>query len=236
MAKQPITQDRFRIHAETSLEQMGSVLAELTRLGLTNVGYELITDVKAWGRKAYDTTVVDAVAEWIKEHPTFHIGEMIADTGRARDAIYKAVKGMVGKKLLTKLGAGNYQSADVKAIAPPKAAPVAEKKARPANTVAHYDISNKDLIWRHIKGRTRFKLAELRVLFRANNRPENSASPLMTKMAGEKLIKLVGPGEYLVLKKAIKARAKKAASKPKRLTSPAELNGAASTSGITTNG
>jgi hypothetical protein len=46
MAKTPpATVERFRIHAETSKEQMGDVLAELTKMGLLNIGYELVTDV-----------------------------------------------------------------------------------------------------------------------------------------------------------------------------------------------
>jgi hypothetical protein len=244
MAKQPPEiRDRFRIYVETTMEQMGSVVATLTKMGVENIGHELITDVKAWGRKEHDTTAAEAIAEYVQEHPTFHISELVAhfkQAGRSRGAVDAAVRNMVAKNLLTKLGDGNYQSADVKAIAPPKAAaPVATKKARPANKVPHYDISNKDLIWRHIKNRVRFKLADLRVLFRANNRPDKSVSPLMTKMVGEKLIRLVGPGEYLVMKKVIKATAKKKfAVKRGKHQSPIEppAGDGSATSGMTING
>src|SRR6267154_2860914 len=129
---------------------------------------------------------------------------------------------MVDKKLLTKLGDGNYQRADVKAIAPPT-----------SGMVKHYDVSNRDLIWRHIKNRTRFKIADLAVLFRANKRPEKSISPQISIMAAAKLIKRVGDGEYLVLKKAskktiaAKKKTKRVARKQQPAPKPANLNGAA---------
>src|SRR5882724_5600604 len=66
MAKTPVaTVERFRIHAETSMEQMGHVLAELTRMGLQNVGYELITDIVTFKnngpRQTFDSTGPDFI-------------------------------------------------------------------------------------------------------------------------------------------------------------------------------
>ena len=221
------------------MEQVGSVLAELTRLGLEGIGYELVTDIKAWGRKVHETTAVDAAAEYIKEHPTFHIGELVAHlAGRSRGAVDAAVRSMVAKKSLTKLGNGNYQRADVKAIAPPTKE--AEKTRR--GQTKPYDISNKDLIWRHIKNRTRFKIADLVVLFRANKRLPKSISPQLSFMIGDNLIKSAGRGEYIVLKnktaKVITKKkfvAKRAAGKQKPPTESPKLNGSAS-SEIATNG
>jgi hypothetical protein len=48
MAKLPITRDRFRIIAETSEDMLGPVLSALTRMGITNIGYELLTDVRTF--------------------------------------------------------------------------------------------------------------------------------------------------------------------------------------------
>ena len=48
MAKQPPIRDRFRIIAETTEDMLGPVLGALTRMGITDVGYELLTDVRTF--------------------------------------------------------------------------------------------------------------------------------------------------------------------------------------------
>lgn len=48
MAKQPTARDRFRIIAEISEDMLGPVLSVLTRMGITDVGYELLTDIRTF--------------------------------------------------------------------------------------------------------------------------------------------------------------------------------------------
>src|SRR6267142_3546962 len=77
MAKTPpATVDRFRIHAETSKEHMGHVLAELTKMGLANIGYELVTDIltfrsKNGPRKMHEVTGDDFARAFVKENASF---------------------------------------------------------------------------------------------------------------------------------------------------------------------
>jgi hypothetical protein len=234
MAKEA-TRDRYRIHADTSLEEMGVVLAALTRMGLQNIGYELITDVRAFGHnKTHETSAEYEVTEYIKDHPTFTIADVVAhlkSQGRSAGAAYTAVRVMVQKKSLVKLSPGNYQRADVKAIAAPKPAKTAPGNGH-ARTV--FSITGKDSIWRQIRNRKKFTSQELTVLFRAQGRNPNSVSPLLTAMVVAKQIKQTGVGEYVVLKKAVTVKgaktkkAKSGASVAKQTTSPnPSLNGPA---------
>jgi hypothetical protein len=52
MPKPPETRDRFRIHGDCSIELLGPVLRELDKLGLTNIGHELVTDVLVYKQRA----------------------------------------------------------------------------------------------------------------------------------------------------------------------------------------
>lgn len=232
MAKPPVTRERFRIHAEASKEQMGHVLAELTRLGLDNVGYELITDIKAWGtaeRKTHATTAEQAITEYIKDNPTFAIGGLVEHfkaEGRTTGALYQAAKVMVKKKLLTRLGDGNYQRADVKAIAPPKS--TEKKLKRPGNKVHRYEVMNKDVILKAIKGRAKFTVAELQKLFKKMKRNPKSVSAIIALLKRDKIITALDQGTYSWGRKPALASPKrngaKAASRKEQVQAPEPVN------------
>jgi hypothetical protein len=237
MAKPPETRDRFKIFVETSKEQMGDVIVVLTKMGFENIGHELITDVKAWGRKTHDTTAADAIAEYIKENPTFRARDLIAHLkldGRNNNAVYSGIRTMLDKKLLIKLGEGNYQRADVKALAAPKAAPDKRPAKKSRAGIKPYEITNYDLIWRHFKNRQSFKAKDVAVLFRANNRPDKSATSTLSTMTTKKIFRRVGEGRYEVVKEKATAAKKKVATKRSKhqpsIESPV-VNASASTSG-----
>ena len=230
MAKKPIeVSHRYRIHAETSVEDMGKVIAQLTILGLQNVGFELIEDVATYKNKTvHETSAEEVLMEYVKEHPTFVIKDAIKHfqpLGRTSGAMYTAARLLVEKKVLKKLGNGNYSSVHVKALAAPikgkgKVAKEVKHK-RNGGRVLPYDVPNKTILWNAIKNRKTFTLALLHEAFEKEGRPPKSISPIIAKLAAAKQIKNIAPGEYEVLK------AKAAlVSKPKTKTKkPAKKSG-----------
>lgn len=234
MAKPPETVDRYRIHAETSVEQMGFVLAALTKMGLDNVGYELVTEVNNFKqRHRHDTTGDAFFAEWLTEHPTFSANDVVKHfkgNGRTGGSGYTAIRNLLAKGAIKKSGPGNYQRADVKAIAAP------EKKkphSRAGTAPPRFEIRGIDAIWRHIKNRQKFTVQELQVLFRAQGRQAKSVSPLITQLAKQKRIKLIEPGQYAVRQNAVKAKPVKkvAGDKQKQLQNGADMSGENTTHG-----
>lgn len=221
MAKEA-TRDRFRIYAETSSEAMGPLLATLTRLGLENIGYELITDVPRFNkngpRKVYETSTEDFVKAFLEENATFRAIDLVnyfEKDGRSRNAAYPTITKMVASDLIKKIGQGVYQRADVKALAAPIEA---EKKphALTGKAPPKFEMSGADVIWRHIRNRQKFGTKELAVLFRALGRNHHSVSPIITKMVQKKQVKPLGDGEYAVLKKAVPAKKAKPTASAKK--------------------
>jgi hypothetical protein len=197
MAKTPATVERFVIHAETSKDDMGHVVAELIKRGLTNVGYELITDVvtfrKNGARKAHDVTGNDFARAFLKENASFAAIQIVKHfqaNDRTDGMAYKAIRELVKEGALKKLGPGNYQRAGVKALPAPKG-------KRPAtHTGPRQEIGNKDVILKRIKGRRRFTLRELREHFANIKRNPHSVSPIISKLFHAKLVTQIEDGVY----------------------------------------
>ena len=100
---------------------------------------------------------------------------------------------------LKKLAGSNYARTDVRALA----------HAKPGG----HESSGTDDIRRFIRGWKHFSTAQLKDLFREHGRNPHSVSPILDKMAKQKLIKRTGPsgsGEYMPLAKAKKIAPKKA--------------------------
>lgn len=203
MAKTPTTTvERFRLHVEASKDDMGHVMAEAIKRGLTNIGYELITDVETFrkngARKTFETSAAEEIAKYVNDHPTFPISDVIAAfeaEGRTAGAVYSGIKTLVEKKILVKLGKGNYQRVDVKTLAPPTGGKT-QTRTRPANKVQRYEISNKDVIIKQIKGRARFTIKELRDHFTNIRRTAASVSPIINKLFNAKVISRLEDGVY----------------------------------------
>ena len=127
LSKQVVQRDRFRIICEADAQDMGLLLAHMTRMGVSHIGFELVTDVRTFGvntpRKVYDQSAEQTVLAFIKDNPTFAVKELtrvFREMGRTNGAAYAAVHKLVNLKVLVKLGGGNYQRADVKALNAPK--------------------------------------------------------------------------------------------------------------------
>jgi hypothetical protein len=198
MAKAPsATEERFRIHAESSKDEMGHILAELTKLGLQNIGYELITDVitfrKNGARKVYDVTGTEFARAFLKENASFAAIQLVNHfkaNDRTNGLAYKAIRDLVGTGELKKLGPGNYQRAGVKALPAPK-------YKRPAPHVGpRQEVGNKEIVLSLIKGRAKFTVKDLQNQFSKKGRNPKSVSPIITKLAQAGIIRMLEPGTY----------------------------------------
>lgn len=217
MAKQPIEiRDRFRITADVEATALGPLLAQLAKIGLQNVGYELVTDVvmfnKNGPRVLHPTTGDEFAREWLKEHPTFRAVELIHHfqaAGRTNGSGYTAIRNLVASGEIIKVSVGNYTRSDIKAIAPPAKKAAAPEKARRAGRgqTPRYDVRNLDLIMKFIQPKSRVTVAEVGALLVKEGRNKKSASPIISKLATAKVLKQIEPGTYAVMKRADKAAA-----------------------------
>jgi hypothetical protein len=230
--KEPETIDRYRIFAETSMEQMGFVLAAMTKMGLQNISYELITDVnrfKTKERKVHEVSAEEFAAAFVKENARFKSSDLVAHfkaAGREPSSAYYGLKKLTDANVVRKSVGGEFVR--VEALAPPKSPP--DKHAAADAPRKTFEMTGKDAIWRHVKNRKGFTTKELGVLFRAQGRQEKSVSPLLTALAAEKKIKNVGEGSYVVLKPKPKPTVKKRPPPPPaEASAPAAplMNGAA---------
>jgi hypothetical protein len=216
MAKQPETQDRFMIHAkDISKDALGEVLLTLARCGVTNVGYEVVTDIHAYQvgtpRNNHSISALDLARQFIAQCHTFRAHELIAKfTQDMRSAAvgYTAMKKLVELGELRKLDAGHYQSTSVKALEPPKAAePVqeaeepAEPKARVVNSPgSRYPTSNSLVIWNAIEKRKHITRLEMMQILGDNDRPVSSVDGTISKLREGGKLKSLGDGQYEVIK------------------------------------
>lgn len=217
MAKRPImTVDRFRIFAETSSESMGPLLAQLTRMGLENIGYELITDIRTFKnapRAVYEGGTGEEFAmAWIKDNPTFRVRDLahyFKEKGRPASSAHYIARTLADKKAIRSLGGGNYQSAEVKALGhakKDKPSPAKPASKRVGKASPRYETPNYDVLLAYIQGRDTLKTAEASRYLEEQGRNAKSASPMISRMASQGLLKLIEPGHYRVLKKAAKTK------------------------------
>jgi hypothetical protein len=226
MAKQPVESHRFRIHCEAEEEKLGRILAQLTILGVENIGYELITDIKVFGtrpqRDPNQPKAEDFASEWIKKNPTFTVADLgrhFKESGRSQANAHYIARIMTEKGRLRRLAEGHYQSTEIKHIEGPKAkpakaekvaakvakAPVKKTRTRAPNPTPRFETTNRELIEKTIKGRKRITAVEIREVFASNGRNPHSASPIIWHMVKDKSLKQIGTGEYEVLTKKSKA-------------------------------
>jgi hypothetical protein len=209
MAKTPITRDRFKIVCEVEAADMGPIIAQLTRMGMANVGFELITDVVTFNkngpRVVHELKAEDFLTPWVAEHPTFRAAEAVQHfeaNNRNAGACYSALKKMVEDGALKKLGPGNYQRADVKALAAPR----------------HSDVTGEEIILAFAKKHHgRFNTKQIKELFTQEGRAVNSVYSTCDALLKDKMIKRIGAGEYVLL---AKGRAKAVEKKPKQKAAP----------------
>lgn len=225
--KEPETIDHFKVSCKVAKEKLGDVLAMFTRMGLEHVEYEMITDVLNFKqRQTYDVDGVTALREWIKDHPTFKRSEAVAHfapLGRSQHSVSNAVHRLAKLKELISLGNGNYQRADIKAIAGPKAKVknseprFGKKTGKPLrDTSKRYDIPNRDFILRLLGKRKSMTLAQMIEAFEKDDRAPQSVSPVLDKLMSLHKVRRIAQGEYAIVRRP----------KPHTIA-PKKLNGAA---------
>jgi hypothetical protein len=209
---------------------MGPIIAQLSRMGLTNIGFELITDIRTFNRNAPREMSAEAFAlAWVDEHPTFRLRDLakhFESDGRAGSSANYAVKKMVDAGKLNALGGGNYQRADVAAIEAPKS----EKNAAPKK----FATRGEDEILKFARQHGgKFNTGQIVGLFEKHGRARNSVYASTNALLNEKMIKRIGAsgsGEYTLLAKA-KPKAKRPAAP--NVSDPAKLNGASHAEEVT---
>jgi hypothetical protein len=214
MAKQPETVDRFEIIASVSKDQLGHVMAALITAGIPPemLQSRMVTDVLNYKktRKDYDVGGEEFLQAWMKDSPTFHrskAGEHFKANGRTIHAADIAIYRLRDAGKLRALGDGNYQSADVKAIAPPKTKVKAKVKAKNAagnmrgRTRTHYDTPNKDFLLAKLRMRKSMTTKEMEEYFVANGRKAKSVGALFAVLTAMHKTRRVGQGVYALVKK-----------------------------------
>ena len=199
----PETSDRYRIHGEVPIETFGFVLKELTKLGVLNIGYEIVTDVPIFKqRQTHEVGSSAFAAAWIAEHPTFEMRDLslhFKASGRTTNAAYGAVNKLVAKKLVRKTGPGKYQLTDDKAL--PKGKKVTKTKRGQGR---RYEVGNREFALSCFKNRTEISTEVLNGMFEKNGRPAKSVSAVLTKLGHEKYVKSMGGGVWKILAKGHK--------------------------------
>jgi hypothetical protein len=194
-------------------EQLGELVAVVTKMGFTQTRHELVTDVISFKtNRQHDVKAEDFLLAWIEEHPTFRARDPVKyfeENGRTAGSCYTAIKILAEKKALKKLGDGNYARAGIKAIAAPKV----ERD--------HHEVDHREFILRygrqHQGKMTRVKLM---AHFEAHGRKPVSVGGALNWLAKYKMIKLLGDGEYML---TAKGSAKPPG--PKEEPPPPNLNG-----------
>lgn len=188
--------ERFRISIDdVDPALVGPMVAAATKLGCEKVRFELIEDVRSFAKKVnHEVKAEDFIKEWLPEHPTFQAIEAVRHfeaNGRSKGSAYPALAILVEKKILKKLGPGNYARVDVKHIAGPKA----DKRkvfAKPGT----------DAILSYAKrNHGRFSTAKIVELFDKEGRARGSVYASTDKLLKQKQIKRVGDlgrGQYIL--------------------------------------
>jgi hypothetical protein len=204
----PPPEQRFRISCEVSVADLGPAMVDLARIkGLSVTGNELITDVPTYVKKTYETSTEDFLKAWIADHPTFRANEAAKHfeaNGRTGGLVYPALNSLVGKKLLRKLGPGQYSRADIKHLAPPKRTRI-DKGPR-----ATFDKRGEDVILSYAKrNHGRVNTAKMVEIFANEGRARNSVYASIDALIKDKALKRVGDkgsGQYVLLTKSAKPK------------------------------
>lgn len=209
MAKAPDTIDRIGFYFETSIDEAGKFIAMLTKEGVQAMRHELITDVITFKKGAHHAISAEAfLTNWIADHPTFKVSEAVKfckEDGRTAGACYTALRLMVEKKVLKKLGEGNYARADVKSLAPPKKKPTEKKAAAKKGAKPHksFEKTGMEVIMSYAKrNHGRCNTAKLLDLFEAEGRARNSVYAPLEKLVKAKKLKRVGEeagGQFMLM-------------------------------------
>lgn len=219
--KTPETVIRFRVWAEIEKGQLGDVVAAFTQLGLQNIGHEMITDVLNFKKRSmHEITGNDFLRAFIKDNATFtrtDVTKAFEADGRTKHSSDRSIQNLRELGEIRQLATGNYQRADVKAIAGPKrvvkaAKPAKSKKTgeplkRKPNAIYRHEVPNLTFLLKKIASRKKFTIKEMEAAFKADGRNERSVSPIITLLAQKHKVRRLSQGEYAIVKRKLTPRA-----------------------------
>jgi hypothetical protein len=200
----PPPAESFRVTTTVPKELLGEAIAALTKLGLNDVAFDLVTDVRTYAKNppGISTGVIE---KWVEDHPTFRALDVVKhfrETGRGNGtAAYPALAILVEKGFLKKLSPGNYARADIKHLAAPKKAAPKPGKHDPQD---RREIDHREFVLKLARrNHGRFNTPWLKREFEKDARKASAVSPTLARLLHLKKIKRVGEGEYVLLNKAV---------------------------------
>jgi hypothetical protein len=200
------TSERFMISCEAEHTQLGGIVAQLTKMGLTNIKFELVSDVRSFARNTPPKdgiTNIDFLRAWTDTHPTFKAIEAQRYFREAgRPPVYPSIRYLIDEGVLKKLGPGDYSRTDVKHIAPPKTKTKVATKAKKHQP--SFDLSAEETllrIGRRNHGRFTSELAKKH--FAVLGRAPTGVGPCINKLMKAGLIKRGATGSYSLTAKAM---------------------------------
>lgn len=187
MPKQTETSDRFRIIAEVDALRLGPMLAQLARMGVDKLDYELVTDVITFKNNNTPRGETEkAIREWIADHPTFHLAALREGLPHLpATTIHGAARRLVDKGVLVALGDGNYRRADVAALKAPAVTPPAAPAAREKKERAI------DLLRRFTATHPAFTTKEAKAFFAEQGR-KDQVHPVIYQLVQKREIRRIG--------------------------------------------
>jgi hypothetical protein len=188
-------------------DRLGALLEILAVAGYADIATNMVTTQLTFGqRTVHEVKSEDFLLEWMKDHPTFEARELIKhfrDNRRTDGAGYTAVRVLVEKGLLKKLGPGRYSRADIKAISPPKHLKASSPKHHKAKLQRDFfEVTHREFILRIARqNHGRFNVANMKERFKKDGRKPSSISGALGILVIKKKIKSMGDGEYVLLAK-----------------------------------
>lgn len=197
MAKQPETIDRFRIVAEdVEPEQVGSVLAALARLGVSKVGYEMVTDVRSFANNRQNGAR-DAVLAFAAARETFRVAEVRAHfeaEGRNVATAQTTVSQLAVAGKLQRIEEGRYRLTPLMLSPPVEEQSPNEPKPKLKRGV--FQVSGAEAIWNAFKKRKTIRTKDVAELFASQGRKVKSTSGAISLLSNMKIITKKATGEY----------------------------------------
>jgi hypothetical protein len=199
MAKPP-PEEFFEITVKCPKNLMGDTMSMLTKLGLSDVHFNLVEATKSFTRNANpEVSSIDFLTAWTSEHPTFKAREAVKafrDDGRGNGSTaYHTLTALVKDGVLKKLDEGRYSRADVKAL-------VAPKKTTKQVQV-HRDVDHRTFLLRAAsRNHGRFSTSWMKAQFEKDGRIPGNVSPTIATLMKKKALKRVGDSEYVLPAKA----------------------------------
>jgi hypothetical protein len=115
------TVERFRITCEVEAAAMGDVIVALSRLGITNLHHELVTEVRTFRknkpRKQAKRNIggkpgVDVILDYAKKHggkfDTQALIKIFEQQGRSPKSVSPQINTLLERKMVRRTGAGHY--------------------------------------------------------------------------------------------------------------------------------